>query len=153
MARIEDIYQPTRDHVVELAGTPLDGEPWVSGTPLARRRVALLTTAALHRRSQARFTPGTAEHRELPSTLPAGELVSSHISINFDRSGLERDLNTIYPLDRLRELAAERTIGGVADTHYSLMGANDPAIFSATAEAIAASLARERVDALLLSPV
>ena len=103
MARIEDIYQPTRDHVVELAGTPLDGEPWVSGTPLARRRVALLTTAALHRRSQARFTPGTAEHRELPSTLPAGELVSSHISINFDRSGLERDLNTIYPLDRLRE--------------------------------------------------
>ena len=153
MARIEDIYQPTRDHVVELAGTALEGAPWVSGTPLARRRVALLSSAALHRRGEAPFAAGSLGFRALPAALGAGELVSSHISINFDRSGFERDLNTIYPLDRLRELATEGIIGAVADTHYSVLGANDPAGFGPAADAIAASLAREQVDTLLLSPV
>ena len=44
----------------------------------------------------------------------------------FDRTGLQEDWNVAFPLDRLKELAAERVIGSVADTHYSFMGAADP---------------------------
>ena len=32
----------------------------------------------------------------------------------------------MFPLDRLRELAADGVVGSVADHHYSLMGAGWP---------------------------
>jgi hypothetical protein len=38
----------------------------------------------------------------------------------------QEDWNVVFPLDRLNELAAEGTIGSVAATHYSFMGATDP---------------------------
>jgi D-proline reductase (dithiol) PrdB len=31
----------------------------------------------------------------------------SHISINLDRSGFQEDWNVVFPLDRLREFAAD----------------------------------------------
>ena len=43
----------------------------------------------------------------------------------------------MFPLDRLRELARERTIGSVADTHYSFMGATDPVRWSTFAREVA----------------
>lgn len=89
----------------------------------------------------------------LPSTLDAADIVMSHVSINFDRSGFQADLNTIYPLDRLRELAASGVIGSVADSHFSVMGSTDPATMQATAEQIVGQLQQERSDAVLLSPV
>jgi hypothetical protein len=39
----------------------------------------------------------------------------------------QRDIKVIYPIDRLREFAAFGEIGGVADTHYTVMGSTDPA--------------------------
>lgn len=77
----------------------------------------------------------------------------SHISINFDRTGFQRDINTAYPIDRLRELAAEGVIGGVAATHYAVMGSTDPRTMAATADQIAGQLRQERIDAVLLTPV
>jgi len=77
----------------------------------------------------------------------------SHISINFDRTGFQRDVNIAYPIDRLMELMAEGTIGSVAATHYSVMGSTDPATMTATADAIVERLKQESVDAVLLCPV
>ena len=53
----------------------------------------------------------------------------SHISTNFDRTGFQQDINVVFPVDRLRELAARGTIGSVADFHYSFMGATAPEAF------------------------
>ncbi len=153
MARIDDIPQGTRQAVLGLQIASFDTEPFVSGPPLARRRVAVISSAALHPRGSAPFLPGTAEMRMLPATLPAGDIVMSHVSINYDRAGWQRDINTIYPLDRLRELAASGVIGSVAETHYSVMGSTDPATMQATAEQIVGQLQQERSDAVLLSPV
>lgn len=153
MARIEDIPQPTRDAVLALASPELPGQPWVATKPLGRQRIAMLTSAALHRRSEMPFPAGTAEFRELPSTLAAADMIMSHVSINFDRVGAMRDINVAYPIDRLRELAAEGVIGAVADTHYSVMGSTDPATMTATADAVAGRLKQENVDAVLLCPV
>ena len=50
----------------------------------------------------------------------------SHVSINFDRAGFQRDLNVVYPVDRLRELVAEGVIGGMAETNFTVMGSTDP---------------------------
>jgi D-proline reductase (dithiol) PrdB len=73
--------------------------------------------------------------------------------VNYDRTGFQRDINTVYPIDRLRELAAEGVIGSLADTHYAVMGANDPKQWDALADQLADRLRQDRVDAVLLSPV
>ena len=85
--------------------------------------------------------------------MPAGDILMSHVSINFDRAGWQRDINTVYPIDRLRELAADGVIGTVADTHYSVMGSTDPATMARTADAMAALMLAEGVNAVVLSPV
>ncbi len=70
MARIEDIPLGTREAVVGLACPEPASFPWVRPRPLAQSRIAILTSAALHRRSEMPFPAGTAEFRELPSSLP-----------------------------------------------------------------------------------
>jgi D-proline reductase (dithiol) PrdB len=153
MARLEDIPQPTRDAVAGLPIAEPDTAPWVAPPPLARSRIAILTSAALHRRSEGPFPHGTAEFRELPTTLAPADMLMTHVSINFDRIGFQRDINVAYPIDRLAELAAEGVIGSVASTHYSVMGSTDPATMAETADGIVARLREEGVDAVLLCPV
>jgi D-proline reductase (dithiol) PrdB len=153
MARIEDIPEPTRAHILALDCPSWPEQPFVAGPPLAKRRVAIVTSAALHPRDQPPFPAGTAEVRMLPAGLPAASIVMSHISINFDRTGFQRDLNTAYPIDRLRALAAEGAIGEVAPTHYAVMGSTDPRTMEETAGQIAGQMRQEQVDAALLVPV
>jgi D-proline reductase (dithiol) PrdB len=153
MAHLHDIPQPTRDAVAGLVSPGFDTTPFVTGPPLARRRVAVLSSAALIRRGELPFPPGSAELRILPADTPAGDLLMSHVSINFDRAGFQRDINTVYPLDRLRELAVAGVIGGVARSHYSVMGATDPLAMAETADAVAARCRDEGVDAIVLCPV
>jgi D-proline reductase (dithiol) PrdB len=153
MARIDDIPEPTRSAILALEIVPATSGAFVAGPTLAQRRVAMVTSAALHPRNAPPFLPGSAEYRRLPADLPAADLVMSHVSINYDRTGWQRDVNTIYPLDRLRELAAEGAIGGITATHYSVMGSTDPATMRATATAMAAQMHAERCSAVLLCPV
>ncbi|HEY5637932.1 MAG TPA: glycine/sarcosine/betaine reductase selenoprotein B family protein [Burkholderiales bacterium] len=153
MARIEDIPEPTRGVVLGLEMMAFDSTPFVTGGPLAKRRVAMVSSAALVRRGEAPFLPGTAEVRTLAASLPAADLLMSHVSINFDRAAWQSDINTVYPIDRLRALAACGVIGSVADTHYSVMGSTDPRTMADTAAGIAAQMQAEGVDAALLLPV
>ena len=153
MPRLEDIPASTREAVAALACPPFPGTPWVAAAPLARRTVAILTSAALHPRSELPFAPGSTEVRMLPASLPAADIVMSHISINYDRVGFARDINVAYPIDRLRELAAEGVIGRVAPVHFSVMGSTDPTTMGATVDAIAARAKTEGIDAILLCPV
>ena len=44
-------------------------------------------------------------------------------------------------------------IGGVAATHYAVMGSTDPAVMTDAADRIAGQLRLEKVDAVLFSPV
>jgi len=77
----------------------------------------------------------------------------SHVSASFDRSGFQQDLNVVFPIDRLQELAQEGVIGSVADFHYSFMGVTDPKQMEQDARKLAGILKQDRVDALLLVPV
>lgn len=153
MARIEDIPEPTRSNILKLDCPSFDSSPFVEGPKLARRRVAMISSAAIHARGEPAFPFGSAEFRRLSSSLDAGDIVMSHVSVNFDRSGFQRDLNVIYPIDRLRELAAEGVIGSVAETHYAVMGSTDPVAMQITADQLMGQLQQDRVDAVLLVPV
>jgi D-proline reductase (dithiol) PrdB len=153
MARPEDIPEPTRTAVTTADCPRFETTPFVAGPPLAQRRIAMISSAALIKRGDVPFHFGSTDYLAIPADRPAADIMISHVSINFDRSGFQRDINTVYPIDRLRELAAEGVIGGMADTHYTIMGSSDPVGMSETADQIAGQLRQERIDSILLSPV
>jgi D-proline reductase (dithiol) PrdB len=127
--------------------------PWVEGTPLDDRRVAIVSSAGLTVRGDRVFRGRDADYRMIPSTTKPNDLLCSHISINFDRNGFQEDWNVVFPLDRLNELAAEGKIGSVAGTHYSFMGATDPVQMVDGAKDVAGKLKADHVDAVLLTSV
>ena len=153
MARLEDIPEPTRTAVANIPCPTFETTPFVAGPPLAERRVAIVSSAALIHRGDKPFPFGSGEFRAVPGAWPAEDILMSHVSINYDRAGFQRDLNVVYPIDRLRELAAEGVIGGVAETHYTVMGSTDPASMVESADGIAAALLADRCDAVVLCPV
>jgi D-proline reductase (dithiol) PrdB len=124
------------------------------GKPLSEARVAIVTSAALHRPDDEQFTQGDTSFRALERG--ERELKLGHWSPNFDRTGFQLDLNVVYPIDRLEELAAACVIGSVASTHYSFAG-NQPDTVSAlrldSGPACAAALAADAVDVVVLTPV
>jgi len=153
MARPEDLPEPTRTVVTTVPCPSFDTTPFVAGPPLAQRRIAIVNSAAMITRGEAPFAFGSTEYRTIPATRPASDILTSHVSIAHDRSGFQRDINTVHPIDRLRELAQDGVIGGVAETHYSVMGASDPLQMESTLDGIVGQMQQERVDAVLLSPV
>ena len=44
-----------------------------------------------------------------------------HASVNFDRKGVQEDINVVCPIQQLAELAAMRNIGTVGSFHYSFV--------------------------------
>lgn len=159
MTRLADLGQWERelllDMLNEIPGFGLHGRPWVAGPPLKERRVAIVTTSGIHRASDAPYADGAAanDYRVIPGNVGADELVMSHLSSNFDRTGFQQDTNVVFPIDRMRELAAERVIGSLADFHYAVMGAARVPGLVPTARRIAGLLKRDSVDAVLLTPV
>jgi D-proline reductase (dithiol) PrdB len=153
MARLDQLPEPQRSHIAKLICPSFETSPWVAGPSLGRRRVSIISTAGLHRRGDRPFEGMTGDYRVIPGDVQAGDLVITHVSTNFDRTGFQRDWNIMFPIDRLRELAAEKIIGSVADYHYSFMGAADPALMEFSARNLAALLKGDQVDAALLVPV
>ena len=153
MARLEDLPDVLRHHIVELdCGAPAD-DPWVAGPPLSERRVALISTAGLQVRGDRPFEAGADDYRIIPGDVDPADLIISHISTNFDRTGFQQDYNVMFPLARLHDLAADGLVGGVAAHHYSFMGATVPEAMVPTARHLAGLLKQDRVDAALLVPV
>ncbi|MFK8022694.1 MAG: glycine/sarcosine/betaine reductase selenoprotein B family protein [Ilumatobacter sp.] len=135
---------PTFD---DPAFTPLD-------KPLTEARVAIVTSAALHRPDQERFAAAETRYRTLDRA--DRDLIMGHWSPNFDHTGFQLDLNVVYPIDRLEELAADGVIGEVAPRHFAFAG-NQPDTVSEirldTGPACAAELRADGVDVVILTPV
>lgn len=154
MVRLSDIPSEEAAHVLSKACDPFDSRPWVAGPPLNERRIAILTSAGLHRVGDRAFSTVDLSYRVIPGTTRANMLTMTHSSIHFDRTGFREDVNVVFPLDRLHELASEGVIGSVADYHYSLMGAGwPPSAIEPTVRELAARLREDGVDAVCLAPV
>ena len=153
MARLEDIPEPTRTAVATIPCPVYETTPYVAGPPLSKRRVAIVSSAALIQRGDAPFPFGSGECRPLQRSWNSDDILISHVSINFDRAGYQRDINVIYPIERLKHLAIDGLIGSVANTHYTVMGSSDPAAMVEAADFIAAAFKADHVDAVVLAPV
>lgn len=154
MVRLADLPEVERAHLLAKGCPPFDSEPFVGGPPLAQRRVALVTSAGLHRVGDDAFSMVDLSYRVIPGTIRAEELTMTHSSVHFDRAGFREDVNLVFPIARLRELEAEGVVGSIADYHYSLMGAGWlPHQIEPTMRELARLLREDEVDAVCLVPV
>lgn len=153
MTRLTDLPPAQAQRLADLECPDFTTRPWVMGPVLSQRRVAIVSSAGLVVRGEDPFRGRDANYRVIPADTRPEELLISHISINFDRTGFQEDWNVVFPLDRLRELAADGLIGSVAQNHYSFMGATDPVQMEAHAREVAGRLKRDAVDGVILSPV
>ncbi len=152
MVRLADLG-PLGGFLAGMEMPKYEPTPLVAGPPLAEARLALISTAGLHRADDRPFAPGATDYRIIPGDVDFADLRLSHISVNFDRSGFQQDANVMFPLERLRELSSMGEIASVAHWHYSFMGATDPGQLEETAADVAARLRDDGVTAALLVPV
>jgi len=153
VTRLTDLPPAQAQRLAELECPDFATRPWVTGPALSQRRVAIVSSAGLVVRGDTPFRGRDPDYRVIPSDTTPENLLISHISINFDRTGFQEDWNVVFPLDRLNELAAEGLIDSVARTHYSFMGATDPVQMEPYARELAGRLKQDQVDAVILSPV
>ena len=155
MVRLADLPEYEREHLLSKNLPPLGPSCSTrSEKPLSKMRVALITTAGLHFRDEDAFDFADASFRPVPNAEDAKNLIMSHSSTNFDRSGFAEDVNLVFPIDRFRELAVEHRIGSLADVHYSFMGAGlMPEAFEESSAQLAGMLKQDQVDAVFLTPV
>lgn len=155
MVRLSDLPEYEREHLLGKAMAPIGPTPFVrDNTPLSQRRVVLVTTAGLHFRDDAAFALTDASYRLIPGDFGGEELVMSHVSANFDRTGFQEDVNVVLPIDRFRELVVDGVIGSLANQHVSFMGAMLlPSAYESSVRNLAGLLKRDAVDTVFLTPV
>ncbi|MBS4032544.1 MAG: hypothetical protein KGZ63_14145 [Clostridiales bacterium] len=154
MVSLEKLHPEERNFLENVPCPTFAAQPWVRGKKLKERRVAIISTAGLHQPEDRPFTSVEGDYyRIIPGDIQSNNLVMSHVSVNFDRTGFYRDLNVVFPIDRLRELAESGDIGSIASFHYSFMGADDPMRWEQTARHLAGLLKKDNIDAVLLVPV
>ena len=156
MVRLSDLHEVEAQHMLHVSQgmTPQTPAPWITPKPLKECKVAIVSTAGLHRRSDPPFRAGAIDYRLLPGDVDFADVVASHVSSNFDRTAFQRDPNIWFPLDRLRELVAEGEVGSVSKWHYTFMGAQtDHNSLRDAGEEVGRFLAADGVDVVLLVPV
>jgi D-proline reductase (dithiol) PrdB len=154
MVRMADIPEIEKNILMGMECPSFETSPWAFGQPLNQRRVAMITTSGLHLRSDRPFQMGQRDlYRVIPGDAGNNDLVMSHGAASFDRTGYQRDLNVVFPIDRLRELAAEAVIGSLADYHYAFGTPLSLSQSETAAKELGDLLKKDNVNALLLFPV
>ncbi len=124
--------------------------------PLAETRLTFVSSAGVQPQSTLPFDVvhpvGDYSFRRVPSTAAPADLEIHQLKYPTD--GAQRDLNVIFPIERLRELAAEGVVGGLTPNFFSFIGYNmDPERLERTlAEEIAAAVVADGAELALLCP-
>lgn len=160
MANLSELPLSARLFLKAYPWRRIDPVPWAPlARPLRESRVALVSTAGLVLPHQEPFDDdvrgGDSSFREIPSDANTSSLIDTHRSTSYDHSGVHADANLAFPIDRIRELSADGTIGAVNHRHFSLMGSiTAPGqLMTRSAKTVADALAADAVDAVLLVPI
>ncbi len=137
-----EVYAPTTPPPV---WTPLT-------KPLKDCTVAFATAGGIHLKSQTPFyAAGDFTFREIPADTKSGDLMVTHGG--YDNSDVNKDVNSMLPIDRLRELAKAKFFGKLAPTLIGFMGGggNVEKFKNETGPAVAKVLKDEGVDICVLT--
>jgi D-proline reductase (dithiol) PrdB len=124
--------------------------------PLRECRVSLLTSGGVSHCAMPAWNPDARNDFRLDTI--ASDAAAPDFQVHdsyYDVASAREDVNCVFPLERLRELARENVIGGVAPHHYSgFMGRiyKRSHVTEVAAPELADALSREHVDLFLLVP-
>ncbi len=133
--------------------------PWSPAClPLAEASIALVTSAGVHLKDDQPFDmenpAGDASFRVIPGDTALCDLTITHDY--YDHRAADRDVNCVFPLERLREFAAAERIGRVAPRHIGTMGhilgTEERRLVTETAPAVARLLVDDGVDYVVAAP-
>ncbi len=121
---------------------------------LAESRVFLIGSGGIYRHGQVAFaTKDDTSIRLIDTDTPSTDLRTAHFA--YDQTDARNDPNCVFPLDRLRELAADAVIAGLTAQSASFMGG----IYSVrrfeaeTVPLLVDACAAQEPDLVLLVPV
>jgi D-proline reductase (dithiol) PrdB len=124
--------------------------------PLPECRVSMLTSGGVSHCAMPAWNPDARNDFRLDAI--ASDAAAPDFRVHdayYDVASAREDVNCVFPLERLRELAREGVIGDVAPYHYSgFMGRiyKRSHVSEVAAPELADALSRERVDLFVLVP-
>ena len=151
MTKIWEMPAVARGFISNLDLNVPKSPAWTVPKPAGERRISMVSTAAISKRGDKPFSWLARDHRTINKN--DRDLVMTHVAVEFDRSAWQQDLNVIFPIDRLNEMADDGEIGSVAEEHYSFMGAADPITMEKSARQVASKMKLEGVDTVFLIPI
>ena len=124
--------------------------------PLKDCKICFVSTSGVQPKTTMPFDVvhpiGDYSFRVVPSDSDVKDLEIHQLK--YPTSGANRDINVIYPIERLRELVKEKVIGSLTTNFFSFIGYNmDPNRLQTTlAEDLADAIENEAPDVLLAAP-
>ena len=118
----------------------------------------MVTTSGVHQVDQRPFDMqvphGDPSFRVIDGNRPISDLMITHDY--YDHTDAEKDINIVFPIERLKELAADGVLGSVARYHYGFMGhitgRHIHTLVHRSAPEVARRLKEAGVDVVLLTP-
>lgn len=160
MATASELSLPVRVFLRGYRWRRIDPVPFAAlARPIEECKVGLVSSAGLALPGMTPFDGtlrgGDSTWRSIPSDADGAALIDGHRSDSFDHGGMNSDPELVFPLARLRELAAAGEVGAVAPRHASCMGAITATgrLVKETAPEIADRFVEDQVDVALLVPV
>ncbi len=136
--------------------------PWTPlAKPLRECVVSLISSAGIALKTDRPFDQegerrspwwGDPSYRIVPVTATSADVRLYHLHV--DPAYAEQDLNCLFPLTRLRELAEAGEIGRAAPRHYSIMGyiLQPEQLLAETVPALIRDLKEDYADVVVLVP-
>jgi D-proline reductase (dithiol) PrdB len=136
--------------------------PWTPlPRPMSQCTVALISSAGIALDTDQPFDQegerqnpwwGDPSYRILPDTATEDNVRLYHLHVN--PCYAEQDLNCLFPIQRLNELAEAGEIGRAAPRHYSIMGyiLQPDELLQETTPAMIRNLQEDQVDVVILVP-
>ena len=160
MAKFKDLKLASKRFIKRYPFPELDAPKLtLPAKSIKNCKLALVTTAGLYQKEDKPFSDNFKDSdcsfRIIQHNADKSNLLISHTSGDFDRSGVQEDLNVAFPIDRIKELALKGTIGSIAERHYSFMGSlpRTGDLRNNTAPEVARMMKEESVDVALIAPV
>ena len=161
LAKEENDWQPVEQFLTrweEILTDRLDlpmafeSAPWAPFTkPLSQARIAVLTTGGIHLADQEPFNvDGDWSFREIPLDTPLEDFRVAHT--HYDTSGVAEDVDAVFAIHRLQQLADEGIVGEAHSPTFSFMGYiyDVAGLIEATAPEVAQRLKDEQVDGAVI---
>ena len=113
--------------------------------------VCLVSTAGVRAKADSPFNvEGDNSFKRIDGSLSASELAVD--DAHYDHGCIDKDVNCVFPIDRLRSLAREGRIAGLTEEHFS-MGFSQALreLRETTVPQLARAVSAARPDAVLLT--